>query len=94
MDVTGPHPTPQLGTVGRKQEAHSHRDTAIRRVSAWPSREGVAREDNCPSHRCEGEEAGSHTLPRTGVELLKKRPFSRESRAHQSHWLPLSTRLS
>lgn len=33
----------------------------------------MARED-----RCEGEDAGSHTLPRTGVELLKIALFKGE----------------
>lgn len=34
VDMAGPHPTPQLGTVGRKQEAHSHPDSQPSSVSA------------------------------------------------------------
>lgn len=58
VDVTGPHPTPQLGTVGRKQEAHSHRDTAIRRVSAWPSREGGPEKTAAPPTGVKGRKLG------------------------------------
>lgn len=64
--MTGPHPTPQLGTAGRKQEARSRPETRPSSVSA-PGRAGTG----WPSHKCEGEGAGSHTLPRTGVELFK-----------------------
>lgn len=48
VDVTGPHPTPQLGTVGRKQEAHSHPETQPSSGSApsqagrgWPEKTDV-----------------------------------------------------
>lgn len=83
----GPHPTPQLGTLGRKQETHSLQLTAVPSVTSFLGGEGR------PSHQSTGEEAESLPVWRAQVELLKIAPV-KEEQGSQRLFTLRSQRLS